>query len=100
MKPIVKKTYLEVISTTRVRPKVVMYFALHDKPVRVSQLARAINEDTGPISALLREFTNKGFLEWTGKGYILKRTDLKEELISISTKTFLGERTTRKPRSR
>jgi Mn-dependent DtxR family transcriptional regulator len=84
----VRKNYFDLIATSRVRPKIVIYFGVNDEPINVTKLAQVIEEDASLVSVLLQEFTRKGFLQKTEDGYVLKQTNIKDELISIAKKTF------------
>lgn len=79
------KTYMELISTSRIRPKVIAVFARAKYPISLYELAAEVNENAGSLSVLLRGYVNSGFLNKEGRYYTLGRTDIREELIALTS---------------
>lgn len=78
------KTYLDLLATGRVRPKAVACLAVRKKPISTRKLAISIGEDVGAVGQLMREFTTRGFIRKTPKGYELAVNDIRNELIALS----------------
>lgn len=74
------KSYLDLLCTSRIRPKMVAYFVSHDEPVGTRKLARTINEDVGATGHLVKEFVRRGFIAKQGTGYVLAAVDIRSEL--------------------
>lgn len=79
-----RKTYLDLLATSRIRPKMVRYFVNVPTPITTRALSRLLCEDVGAVGHLIREFLTHGFIVKDTNGYILAATDIKEELIALS----------------
>jgi hypothetical protein len=78
------KNGLQVLSTSRLRPKIVAYFCFMDgTPVSTRQVTRYTNEDVGAIGHLIREYVARKFIKRVDGSYVLAATHIKSELINL-----------------
>lgn len=79
------KTYMDLLSTSRIRPKILGELARRTEPVSTRNLARCIEEDMRNVGSIIKIYAAKGFVEHIDGGYVLARTDVREELIALTS---------------
>lgn len=78
------RTCLDLLSTSRVRSKMIAYFATAHKPVGVRELSRYIHEDNGAVGRYVMDFERGGLLTSTKGRYALASDELRPALQVLS----------------